>query len=101
MSTTMPASALRRALVAEAPPVPAAMLTDHDLDRVLVAIQEAGFLIVSRRDMHDLRAASDRVLRYVPEPDPTLVWCNVSGCPLHGVREHGHAGGSPTPTRPR
>jgi len=27
-------------------------------------------------------------------------WCNVTGCHLHGVKPHGHAGGSPTPTPP-
>lgn len=69
VSTTMPAAVLRRALVQEAPPVPAAQLLDTDLDRVIVALQEAGYVIVARRDVHALRAAADKVLRYVPE-DP-------------------------------
>mgnify|MGYP006935530780 CR=1 FL=1 len=100
MSTTLPPAVLRRALTEVFGSGP---VYKHDEGMRMVAekIQEAGYVIVSRRDMHDLRAASDRVLRYVPELDPTLVWCGVSGCPLHGVREHGHAGGSPTPTRPR
>ena len=32
--------------------------------------------------------------------DRLRAWCNVTGCHLHGVKPHGHAGGSPMPTPP-
>jgi hypothetical protein len=96
VSTTIPGAILRRALVQEAPPTPPAMMLDADLDRVLIALEEAGYLIVSRADVHALRAAADKVLRFTPAQS---TWCGVKGCALHGVRDHGHQGGSPTPTR--
>jgi hypothetical protein len=96
MSTTIPDAILRRALVQEAPPIAPAMMLDADLDRVLIALEEAGYLIVSRADVHALRAAADKVLRFTPAQS---TWCNVTGCALHGVREHSHRDG-PRPSAP-
>ena len=96
MSTTLPTSILRRALVMVGPPTPPAVWTDRDLQLVAEALEEAGYLVVARADVHALRAAADKVLRFTPA---RMTWCGVKGCALHGVRDHGHQGGSPTPTR--
>jgi hypothetical protein len=100
MSTTLPPAVLRRALteVFGSGPV---YKHDEGMRAVAEKLEEAGYLIVARSEMHALRAAADRVMRHVPAVDPMGVWCGVSGCHLHGIREHGHEGGSPTPTRPR
>ena len=95
MSTTLPTGILRRALVMVGPPTPPATWTERDLQLVAEALEEAGYLVVARADVHALRAAADKVLRFTPGQS---TWCNVTGCALHGVREHGHQGGSPTPT---
>lgn len=97
MSTSLPPAVLRKALtdVFGSGPV-----SKHDdgMRRVAEKIEEAGYLVVARADVHTLRAAADKVLRFTPGVDAMAVWCGVKGCALHGVREHGHQGGSPAPT---
>lgn len=66
MSTTLPGAVLRRALVLAGPPTPPAVWSERDLQLVAEAIEEAGYLVVARADVHALRAAADRVLRFVP-----------------------------------
>ena len=100
MSTSLPPSVLRRALITSVSShTTPHQMTEKELRRVGEALEEAGYLIVSRADVHALRAAADKVLRFTPAVDPRLVWCGVTGCTLSGIREHGHQGGSPTPTR--
>ena len=95
VSTSLPPAVLRKALtdVFGSGPV-----SKHDdgMRRVAEKIEEAGYLVVARADVHALRAAADKVLRFTPDQS---TWCGVTGCALHGVREHGHQGGSPAPTR--
>lgn len=93
MSALLPTAILRRVLVMVGPPRPPATWSEHELRLVAEALEEAGYITVARSDVHALRAAADRLLRFTPG-----VWCNVTGCPLHGVKPHGHQGGSPTPT---
>jgi len=97
MSTSLPPSVLRRALITSVSShTTPHQMTEKELRRVGEALEEAGYLIVSRADVHALRAAADKVLRFTPAQS---TWCGVKGCALHGVRDHGHQGGSPTPTR--
>lgn len=99
MSALLPTAILRRALVMVGPPRPPATWTEHELRLVAEALEEAGYITVARADVHALRAAADKVLRFTPGVDAMAVWCGVKDCALHGVREHGHQGGSPAPTR--
>ena len=100
MSTSLPPAVLRRALTDV---FGSGQVAKHDEGMRMVAekLEEAGYLIVARADVHALRAAADKVVRYTPGVDPMAVWCGVTGCSLHGVKPHGHEGGSPTPTPPR
>lgn len=97
MSTTLPPAVLRQALSAVYGSGP---VYKHDEGMRMVAekLEEAGYLVVARADVHALRAAADRVLRFT-SVDPMAVWCGVTGCSLHGVSSHGHQGASPSPTR--
>ena len=67
MSTTLATGVLRRALVTVGPPTPPATWTVRDLQRVAEALEEQGYLIVARADVHALRAAADKVLRFTRE----------------------------------
>jgi len=68
VSTSLPPAVLRRALIASTPAGARVVdLSDPDLRRVAGALQEEGYVIVARRDVHALRAAADRVLRFTPE----------------------------------
>lgn len=100
MSTSLPPQVLRRALIMVGPPTPPARWTERDLQRVAEALEEQGYLVVARADIHALRAAADKVLRYTPGVDPNAIWCGVSGCTLSGIREHSHRDG-PVPSAPR
>lgn len=66
MSLTLPTGVLRRALMHKAPPTPPATWSDQQMRLVCEAIEEQGFLVVARADMHALRAAADKVLRFTP-----------------------------------
>lgn len=94
MSTSLPPAVLRRALTDVFGSGPVAK-HDEGMRMVAEKIEEQGYLIVARADVHALRAAADKVLRFTPAQS---TWCGVKGCALHGVRDHGHQGGSPTPT---
>ena len=98
VSTSLPPAVLRKALTDVFGSAPVSK-DDESMRAVAEKLEEAGYLIVSRADVHALRAAADEILRFTPAVDPRLVWCGVTGCTLSGIREHGHQGGSPTPTR--
>ena len=98
MSTSLPPAVLRRALTDVFGSGPVAK-HDEGMRMVAEKLEEAGYLIVARADVHAQRAAADKVLRYTPGVDPNTVWCGVTGCALHGVKPHGHQGGNPSPTR--
>ena len=97
MSTSLPPAVLRRALTDV---FGSGQVAKHDEGMRMVAekLEEAGYLIVARADVHALRAAADKVVRYTPGVDPNAVWCGVSGCALSGIREHSHRDG-PVPSK--
>lgn len=67
MSTNLPPAVLRKALTDVFGSAPVSK-NDESMRMVAEKIEEAGYLIVARADVHALRAAADKVLRYVPAP---------------------------------
>lgn len=67
MSTSLPASVLRKALIQSvAPGTGPHQMTEVELRRVGEALEQAGYLVVPRADAHALREAATRVLRFTP-----------------------------------
>lgn len=66
VSALLPTAILRRALVMVGPPRPPATWTEHELRLVAEALEEAGYITVARADVHALRAAADKLLRFTP-----------------------------------
>lgn len=67
MSTSLPPSVLRKALIQSVAPNTAPhQMTERELRRVGEALEEAGYLIVPRADAHALREAAQRVLTFIP-----------------------------------
>lgn len=67
MSTSLPPAVLRAALTKVFGSGPVSK-SDGAMQLVAEALEEAGFLVVARADVHALRAAADKVLRYSPAP---------------------------------
>jgi len=64
MSTSLPPKVLQKAInrVFDAD----LTMATEDLVRIAESIEEQGYLIVARADVHALRAAADKVLRFAP-----------------------------------